>query len=185
MSTGERRWLQGVLLGGALLFLASGGCYAEKSVRWDDVLKGRPGTDADIRKPFEAMSTAELVSILNQNVHEEKLSISDCNIEWQWTLSPQPGLPYKSLKVRIDSRELEGGGGEINNGKLLYHPQSQGDKFWVIAPDGKVLLRQAWHSLRAKDDNPQAYWHVVGAFQVLTEQVARTCAERTPSTRNK
>jgi hypothetical protein len=148
------------------------GAQADESLTFEDVKKARP---ADIRKPFTRMTVPQLVALLNDNLETHRIRTAGCDIEWEWTVTPSSEIPYDRLKVRVDSHQIEFGGGEVLRGRLLYHPESQGDHFIVLAPDGKVLLKQSWHTLEIRDAQPAAYWRVAGGFWVLAEKVAAEC----------
>lgn len=149
------------------------GSQADDAAQFGQVLKAYPG---DLHAPFRAMAVPDIVAVLNQNLEGQAVSVNGCNLEWEWSIPPSDSLPYKALKARVDSREVRFGGGEVHNGRLLYHPEADGEKFAIMAPDGKILLRQSWHTLAIKDAHPATYWKAVGAFSSLAERIARTCA---------
>jgi hypothetical protein len=96
-------------------------------------------------------------------------------------LDEQAPLPYKTLTTRVDSRRINFAGGEVQKGRLLYHPESRNKDFAVVAPDGKTLLTDSWHTLEMRDAVAGTYWSAVGAFHVLAERVAKACAENSDS----
>ena len=153
--------------------LALGIAQAAGPLTFADVQKAHP---ADIRAPFNGMAAGDLLKVLNENVQGQRMTASECNIEWEWANAKTQALPYGTLRARVDSRDVVFGGGEVHDGKLLYHPQAMAGKFITVwAPDGKALLSDSWHTLVIRDMSAERYWKVAGAFQVLAEQLARSC----------
>lgn len=145
------------------------------TLTYDDVNAVRP---ADIQSPFSGKSIEELVSILNDNLRNTQIKTDGCTIEWKWEVKPGAGFPGNQLRVRIDSRDLEAGGIEVFEKRLLYHPNATGDKFTVLSADNAVRRMSSWHTLVIRDASPKRYWVVVGAFQELTAQLRGNCPPR-------
>jgi hypothetical protein len=154
-------------------WLALAGANAQSPLTFADVQKAHPG---DIRAPFNGMAVDDLLKVLNQNLKDQRMSVSGCNIEWEWAMPKTEAMSYRTLRARVDSRDVVFGGGEVHNGRLLYHPQAiAGKSITVSAPDGKTLLFDSWHTLEIREPSAERYWKVAGAFNVLAEQLARSC----------
>lgn len=154
----------------ALAFGALGAVAAP--LTFEVVQKAHP---KDIRTPWKLMTEGQLTSELERSLNETSVRTSGCEIQWQWRGGPDPQGKFHLLTVHVDSRQVRLGGGEVHQGRLLYHPESEGDQFAVVDEDGKVLLKQSWHTLEVKDGTPEAYWRVVGAFATLVERVSSSC----------
>jgi hypothetical protein len=147
-----------------------------EGLSFGDVQNARP---KDIRQPFLQLTNDELIDVVNENLKSTKVKTAGCNIEWEFQLDARSNLPYKTLTARVDSRDLNIGGGEVHNGRLLYHPETEGKKMHIVAPDGRLLLEDSWHTLEIRNASPERYWQAVGAFATMTERIAASCSSKT------
>ena len=129
------------------------------------------GTTSESATSYASKSSAELTTIINQNVQRQgpngigPIGVSGCIISWE----------NNHAYASVDARAITGSSCEIFQGAMIFHPLAKAEAVLFRPKSGSAPLRIDFGSFHIPNHDPNRYWRVKLAFDALAKQIASSC----------